>query len=142
MQEKISADHLLYVSLKYTKTVDVILNLIARWKSLMELSFDKILEKAKKKRLISKIPTVPKRKLEEVRLIFKKDQEMLHALDLYEFFAALDKLEKVRENEFRKNITLKALYRGEWIDIHLEKLKEYHAIVEKFIHKLKQFVAL
>ena len=31
MKEMISADHLLYVSLKYTKTCDVILNLIRRW---------------------------------------------------------------------------------------------------------------
>ena len=45
IKEKTSADHLLYVSLKYTKTCDVILNLIARWKSLIEVSFDAILEK-------------------------------------------------------------------------------------------------
>ncbi len=69
MQEKISADHLLYVSLKYTKTADVILNLIARWKSLIELSFDVLLEKARKKKLISKVPTVPKKKVEEIREI-------------------------------------------------------------------------
>ena len=30
IKEKTSADHLLYVSLKYTKTCDVILNLLAR----------------------------------------------------------------------------------------------------------------
>jgi len=47
IQEKISADHLLYVSLKYTKTTDVILNLIARWRSIIDLCIDKILEKAK-----------------------------------------------------------------------------------------------
>ena len=46
IKEKTSADHLLYVSLKYTKTCDVILNLLARWKSLIELSFDTILEEA------------------------------------------------------------------------------------------------
>ena len=48
MKEKISADHLLYVSLKYTKTCDVILNLISRWQSMIEISFDALLEKAVK----------------------------------------------------------------------------------------------
>ncbi len=140
MQEKISADHLLYVSLKYTKTADVILNLIARWKSLIEGSFDRMLDKAKKKKLISKIPAVPRKKIEGVREIFKKEKEILDVLDLYEFFLVIDKLEKVRENEFRKNITLKVLYRGAWIDINMDKLKEYHGLLEKFISKLKQFL--
>ena len=44
MQEKISADHLLYVSLKYTKTCDVILNLIQRWRKMIETAIDEILE--------------------------------------------------------------------------------------------------
>ena len=50
MQEKISADHLLYVSLKYTKTTDVMLNLITRWKSMIEMSFDAIIEKSVKEK--------------------------------------------------------------------------------------------
>jgi len=140
MQEKISADHLLYVSLKYTKTADVILNLIARWKSLIECSFDRLLEKAKKKKLISKLPSVPRKKIEAVKEIFKKEKEILDVLELYEFFSVIDKLEKVRESEFRKNITLKVLYRGGWVDINMDKLKEYHGLLEKFISKLKQFL--
>ena len=140
MQEKISADHLLYVSLKYTKTADVILNLIARWKSLIEISFDRMLEKAKKKKLLGKIPTVPKLKIEAVRVIFKKDRDILDTLDLYEFFAVIDKLEKIRENEFRKHITLKVLYKGVCVDINLDKLKEYRATLERFINRLKVFL--
>ena len=31
IQQKISADHLMYVSMKYTKTCDVMVNLIKRW---------------------------------------------------------------------------------------------------------------
>jgi hypothetical protein len=49
IQEKISADHLLYVSLKYTKTCDVIMNLLLRWKRMIEVSIEKIFEHAKKK---------------------------------------------------------------------------------------------
>ena len=38
IQEKISADHLLYVSLKYTKTCDVIINLLLRWRKMIDTS--------------------------------------------------------------------------------------------------------
>ena len=36
IKEKISADHLLYVSMKYTKTCDVMINLLKRWKIMMD----------------------------------------------------------------------------------------------------------
>ena len=55
MKEKISADHLLYVSMKYTKTCDVMINLIKRWKIMMDYSFDGLLDKAKKKKMIKNI---------------------------------------------------------------------------------------
>ena len=44
IKEKISADHLLYVSLKYTKTSEVILNLILRWTIMIEYSFENFLK--------------------------------------------------------------------------------------------------
>lgn len=50
IKEKISADHLLYVSLKYTKTCDVIINLLLRWKIMIELATDKLIERAKKEK--------------------------------------------------------------------------------------------
>ena len=66
IKEKISADHLLYVSLKYTKTCDVIINLLARWKSLIGISFDGLLEQALEKKKIPNLPTNPKQKIEFV----------------------------------------------------------------------------
>ena len=72
IQEKISADHLLYVSLKYTKTCDVIINLILRWRKMIETSTDAILERAKKKKKISKVPGNPTEKIEVLRKLFKK----------------------------------------------------------------------
>mgnify|MGYP000088319959 CR=1 FL=1 len=76
IKEKTSADHLLYVSLKYTKTCDVILNLLARWKSLIELSFDSILEKGVEKGKIPNMPQSPKERIEFLRKYFKKSEEI------------------------------------------------------------------
>ena len=53
IQEKISADHLLYVSLKYTKTCDVIKNLLLRWRKMIETAIDSTLKHSKKKKKIS-----------------------------------------------------------------------------------------
>lgn len=141
IQEKISADHLLYVSLKYTKTADVMLNLIARWRSMIEMAITRLLEQAKKKKVISTMPAAPKLKVDKAREIYKKNKEITDTIDLYEFFKRVDGLEKLRENEFRKNVTLKVLDRGEWISIDMEKLKEYAAILERFISQIKQILS-
>ncbi len=140
IQEKISADHLLYVSLKYTKTGDVILNLLKRWTSMIDEAISSLLVKAKKDKKILVIPVAPKMKVIETRNIYKKNPEIIMAIDLYEFFKRIPTLEYLKENEFRKNITLKVNDNNQWIDINLDKLKEYSLVLEKFISKIKQFL--
>lgn len=140
IQEKISADHLLYVSLKYTKTCDVIVNLIIRWRKMIETSINEILKHAKKKKKISTIPTNPIGKIELIRTIFKKDTNFLEVIDMYEMFRKIEELRKERIGEFRKNVTLKVFYRGEEVSVNLEKLKIYAERLEKFITTTKLFL--
>jgi len=140
IQEKISADHLLYVSLKYTKTCDVIMNLILRWRKMIERGIDGILERAKKKKKISSIPSNPVGKIETVRELFKKNKDFVEVIDMYEMFRKIEELKKERIGEFRKNVTLKVFYKGEEININLEKLKIYADKLEKFISIIKQFL--
>jgi hypothetical protein len=140
IQEKISADHLLYVSLKYTKTCDVILNLLIRWRKMIETSINEILKHAKKKKKISSIPSNPVGRVELVRELFKKDKNFIEVIDMYDMFRKVEELRKERIGEFRKNVTLKVFYRGEEIQINLEKLKIYAEKLEKFISTTKQFL--
>ncbi|HPD81575.1 MAG TPA: hypothetical protein PK357_00565 [Candidatus Pacearchaeota archaeon] len=140
IQEKISADHLLYVSLKYTKTCDVIKNLILRWRKMIETSIEEILKHAKKRKKISSIPSNPLGKLEEVRKLFKKEKNFLEIIEMYEMFRKIDELRTERIGEFRKNVTLRIYYQGKEININLEKLKEYAEKLERFISLTKQFL--
>lgn len=141
IKEKISADHLLYVSLKYTKTSEVILNLILRWTIMIEYSFENLLKHAKKKKIIKSIPKSPKPRLDLIREAFSKEEIVIDTLNLYEMFRRIDTLKKESEGEFRKNVALKVSYRGEVVKINLEQLKEYSLILEKFINYLKQFLS-
>lgn len=141
IKEKISADHLLYVSLKYTKTSEVIVNLILRWTVMIEHGLNKILEHARKKKKIKSIPTSPKPKIDLLRELFKKEKIIQDTLDLYEMFRRIEELKKESEGEFRKNVALKVFYRGEIVRINLDLLKEYSIILEKFINYLKQFIS-
>ncbi len=140
IQEKISADHLLYVSLKYTKTCDVMVNLLIRWTTMIERCIDSILTHAKKKKKISSISSNPVGKIEQIRKLFKRDKEFLKVIDMYEMFRKIKELKKERIGEFRKNVTLKVFYKGKEININLEQLKIYAEMLEKFISTTKQFL--
>jgi len=141
IKEKISADHLLYVSLKYTKTCDIIVNLLIRWRIMIDTSIDRILKHAKKKKMISSIPIAPKQKIDKMRELFKKNEVILRSIDIYELFREIENIEKIRENEFRKNVTLKVLFRSGYIDINIDTLKEYSEILERFIKEVKHFLS-
>lgn len=137
IKEKISADHLLYVSLKYTKTCDVIINLLLRWKVMIEMAMDKLVEKAKKDKKWKPVPDAPRAKLIQLKKIYEKDAVIKETLDLYELFRDIEKLDKVRQSEFRKGVNLKVTYKGEIVDVNLDKLKEYSDLLERFISSLK-----
>ncbi len=135
IKEKISADHLLYVSLKYTKTCDVIINLLLRWKVMIEMSMDLLVEKSKKK--WKPIPDAPRAKLLQLKQIYANEPTVFDILELYEMFRDIEKLDKVRENEFRKGVNLKVTYKNQIININLDRLKEYSDMLERFISYLK-----
>jgi len=137
IKEKISADHLLYVSLKYTKTCDVIINLLLRWKIMIEMAMDVLVERAKKEKKWKPVPDAPRAKLIQLKKIYSANKILMDAFELYELFRDIERLDKVRENEFRKGVNLRVNYQGTQININLDKLKEYADILERFISYLK-----
>ena len=137
IKEKISADHLLYVSLKYTKTCDVIVNLLLRWKIMIEMGMERLAEKAKKAKKWKRDSDAPRAQLIQLKKIYAKEPDIVRTLELYEMFRDIEKLEKVRENEFRKGVNLKVNYKGQTVNVNLDALKEYSQILEKFISYLR-----
>ena len=64
----------------------------------------------------------------------------MKVVEFYEMLRKLEELRTERIGEFRKNVTLRILYRGGEINVNLEKLKEYADMLEKFISTTKQFL--
>ena len=137
IKEKISADHLLYVSLKYTKTCDVIINLLLRWKIMIEMGIERLVEKKKKAKKWKPVAKAPRAELIQLKKLYAKVPEVAKTLELYEMFRDIEKLEKVRESEFRKGVNLKVTYKGQIVSVNLDTLKEYSQTLEKFISYLK-----
>ena len=116
------------------------LNLLARWKSMIDLCNDAMLEKLKKKKSISSIPVAPKMRIIELRKALKKEEVVIETLDLYEFFKTVPDKQKSRENEFRKNVCLRIIDNKE-VRIDMDKLKEYSEILERFIKFVRAYLS-
>jgi len=104
---------------------------------MIELAMDRLVERAKKERKWQPVPDAPRAKLIQLKKIYSNDPVIFETLELYELFRDVEGLEKVRENEFRKGVNLKVTYKGEVVNINLDKLKEYSILLERFISSLK-----
>jgi hypothetical protein len=139
IKDKTSADHLLYVSLKYTKTGDVILNLLSRWKNLMELSFDFLINNRIEAGKIPECPISPKQRIEFMKKYFKKEEAIQEIIPMYIFFKRVPDLPKTRVGEFRKNVALNVKMPKEIVSINMEALGIYAERVEKFMNVVKTY---
>lgn len=139
IQEKISADHLLYVSLKYTKTCDVIMNLLLRWRKMIDICIIHILNSAKKAGKLKEVPDNAIGRINEIKKVLKKDQIALNTIDFFMMLRKIESLKIERIGEFRKNVNLQVTFRGKEININLEKLKEYAEMLEHFVEITKKW---
>ena len=80
--------------------------------------------KAKKEKKWKPVAAAPRAELVQLSKIYANEPIVSKTLGLYELFRDVEKLEKVRENEFRKGVNLKVTFRGQVVNINLETLKE------------------
>ena len=104
---------------------------------MIEFAMEELIEKAKKKKKWKTVAEAPRAKLMELKNVYASQKDITDTLELYELFRDIEKLDKIRENEFRKGVNLKVFYKGEAININLDKLKEYSDVLERFISALK-----
>ncbi len=135
------ADHLIHISLKYTRTIDVLISILQRLISTIETEIKDILEIAKEKGHIKEIEPSPKAKTEQLRKIFKKSEEINSLIEFYFLLRRIIKAEHSKKDEFRKHITLYASDEsGKFAEINAETIKEYYHKVEDLINYMDEYI--
>lgn len=119
------AEHLLYVSLKYTRTVDVIKNLIDRLISGITLVIDYMLEQAKEKKQIKEVPPQIGVKCALVKKLYP-DEKVDEMINFYLMLRKISKAEYKRSNEYRRHVTMTATTDTGIVAINLDVIKEYY----------------
>ena len=122
------ADHLIYVTLKYTKTVDVIKNTIKRLINAMDFAVMESLEYLK----VKNISDVPRMRFEQFLEKIPKSKEYA---DFYFMLRRIYNAKFDSKEEYRKRVTLMT----EEGDVNIDTLKEYHNKTKKFVKLIEEF---
>lgn len=139
-------DHLLFVTLKYTRTIDVIQNIVYRLRSACDFIIDILLQYGKKKRLVKVIPTTPISRINELRKMFsRKDKKIIQ--EFINFYQTLRKIEKaknfLKHGEYRKNVSLIILGddNKREMEVTVDLLNQYYKKIFEFIEFTKEFTS-
>ena len=132
-------DHLYYVTLKYTRTVDVIRSIIERFMSTFEYAIDALLKCMKEEKIIDEIPTNPVGK----GLLAKEkceNEEICKYLDMYLELRKIIRLDYTKREEFRRHVTMIVELEGKTLNIDIDLLKEHYDETKMFLKYIKERV--
>ena len=97
LEEIKRADHSIYVSLKYTRTVDIIKNTIKRLISAMDISIILGLEYAKENK---KLPNIPQSARQRATEIVRLYPQMKKSMDFYNRLKNIDRADFTKKEEY------------------------------------------
>jgi len=130
-------DHLIYVSLKYTRTVDVIKNVVDRLISSYDFITDALLKRAVDKEKIDKAPTAPMMKAEEIEKLYAKDEQILIAAKQYMLLRQISRAEYERESEYRRHVAMIVHIEGQEIKVDIDLVTEYYKQARELIEYIE-----
>ncbi|MFH1071935.1 MAG: hypothetical protein V1743_00735 [Nanoarchaeota archaeon] len=125
-------EHQIYVSLKYTRTVDVFLNIISRMITAYDYILDALLKQAVEKKAITEAPTAPKEKGELIKQLFD-DVKIHENVELYFLLRSILKSSYAKQNEFRRHVTMIAYVNGKQELINIDIITQYYHFQREFL---------
>ncbi|MBW2999064.1 hypothetical protein KY339_00185 [Candidatus Woesearchaeota archaeon] len=135
------ADHLIFVSLKYTRTCDVFKSIIERLINSIDWMLIAILKKLKEESKIKEIPPQPGMKCSEIKKHID-DEKILEMIDFYLLLRKISRAEFTRAREYRRHVTMTVCVDEEDREINIDsvtdnykKTKEYLEYIEELLQK-------
>lgn len=132
------ADHLIYISLKYTRTCDIMMNVVSR----MIGAFDDLIHASLLNlKDVGKIKNIPESKTNRAEELLKSKRGFKSYIDLYFLLKRIYSSDFIRREEYRKNVTLiSQLGPDENLEITVPILTEYFKKTREFITVVEEFI--
>ncbi|MAH01866.1 hypothetical protein CMO87_01375 [Candidatus Woesearchaeota archaeon] len=139
-QELKRVDHLFYVSLKYTRTADMMRHMIERLISTFSFGIESLLKYAKEEKKIDEIPSNPMMRSKLLMETFT-DEEFASYMNLYLKLRKILKADYSRREEFRRHVTMTCtIDKGEVTEVNIDILKEHYETAKNFVNYVERIV--
>ena len=133
-QELKRADHSIAVSLKYTRTVDVIRSIIERLINTIGFCFDALLWHAKSQKKIAEVPELMRLKLDEIKRLYGSDRLVMDFCEFYQLLRRIHKAKFDKAQEYRRHVTMTAhLDDGQKVEVTIDIITDYFDKVKEFL---------
>lgn len=129
------ADHLIYITLKYTRTADVIKSILHRLVNAYECAVDEALIYAKDIKLIKTIPQSFQEKTNLLEKVFPDTKQIKEYIKNYYLIKKINESPHTTREEYRKNITLLAGNE----EVNVERIKRFYNEAEEFVGLIKEW---
>ena len=134
-------DHLIYVSLKYTRTVDVLLNAISRMMDAYDLLFESLLNKAEEEKKIIEVPLTPIERGNLVKELYAEDEQIIDNVELSFLLRKLHRSPNPqREQEYRRHVTLRTHIDGREEIVNIDIITNYYLFQLEFYKKVDKII--
>jgi len=125
------ADHLFHVTLKYTRTGDVIKNVIKRLVNSLEFAISEMLEKKK----VKDVPAIALMRANLLKNKFARNKEIKELVDFYLYLKKIDKGQYRAKEEYRKGVAI--IVDDE--EINMPRLRELLDKTKDFVRFVQDF---
>lgn len=139
-QELKRADHSIAVSLKYTRTVDVIKSIVERLINTIGFCLDALLAHAKAQKKIAELPALPRLKVEQVKKLYASDRTITDFCDFYLLLRKIDKARFERAQEYRRHVTMTAYVEDESVEITIDIISDYFERTKEFLNYVSRLI--
>ncbi|MFH0701138.1 MAG: hypothetical protein V2A62_01745 [Candidatus Woesearchaeota archaeon] len=126
-------EHIIYVSLKYTRTTDVIINALTRLVSVFDLIIEAYLEKAKEEGKITTLPKSPALRGTILGKLYEGDSELQKYMEFYSFLKIILKSSYNKREEYRRHVTVIVELNECTAFVDIDCLINYERFVRNFL---------
>ncbi len=132
-------DHLIYVSLKYTRTCDIFKSIIQRLIDSLDFSLTAILKKFEEERKIMEIPAQAGLKCSVIKQHIE-DEELDKIIEFYLLLRQINRSEFSRFREFRRHVTMTVTVAGEDLEVTIDKVTDYYKNAKEHIEYVEKLL--
>jgi len=129
-------DHLIFVTLKYTRTADIIRTILGKFILTLDHQTEKYYLVQLERGKVKDIPPVPLMRMKKLEQIHTKDPKVKDMVDFYVQLKAIYNADFKAKEEYRKNVTL--VTKGK--EINIAMLKGYVDTTRDYVNYIDELV--